>query len=309
MPTPFLLIDGYNLMYAAGLARVRYAPGDLERCRHRLLVLIAEQLHPDQRARTTVVFDAQEAPPGAERRMTHQGISVLFAEPGQDADTFLELLIATHSASRQIVLVSSDHRLQKAVAKRHGRSLDSDKFLEVLASGDARRQPETVARSSGRSGGGKHTTVGNRVPAAPADDLDYWLQQFGSVDPATLVPPAKPSPSVRSSVPAQKTPAPTGHSRTTDDGQRHVVQPIAADQQEPLADFEAASEPDEVSPGARRRAGAGDSARTALPPTTKPLPAAWLDQIRDVEQRLQSPEELDRWLNERPDPRRKWEGE
>ena len=42
-----LLIDGYNLMHAAGFARVRYGPGDLERCRLRLLNLVAGLELPD----------------------------------------------------------------------------------------------------------------------------------------------------------------------------------------------------------------------------------------------------------------------
>ncbi len=52
------LIDGYNLMHAAGIARVRYARGDLERCRNRLLLKLSELLTEDERQRATVVFDA-----------------------------------------------------------------------------------------------------------------------------------------------------------------------------------------------------------------------------------------------------------
>ena len=36
MPLPYHLIDGYNLLHAAGLAREKYGPGDLERALARL---------------------------------------------------------------------------------------------------------------------------------------------------------------------------------------------------------------------------------------------------------------------------------
>ncbi len=59
---PYLMIDGYNLLHAAGLARRRYGPGQLERCRAQLLAWLAKHLTDGERERTTVVFDAAEAP-------------------------------------------------------------------------------------------------------------------------------------------------------------------------------------------------------------------------------------------------------
>ena len=63
MATPFHIIDGYNLLHAAGLGRPTYGPGDLERCRNRLLSFLRTHLRAAERARTTVVFDARDAPP------------------------------------------------------------------------------------------------------------------------------------------------------------------------------------------------------------------------------------------------------
>ncbi|HCK52509.1 MAG TPA: hypothetical protein DIC23_04775, partial [Planctomycetaceae bacterium] len=60
--TQFLLIDGYNLLHAAGFARKRYGPGQFEKCRQRLLQGLADRLSGEQRGRATVVFDAQQAP-------------------------------------------------------------------------------------------------------------------------------------------------------------------------------------------------------------------------------------------------------
>jgi uncharacterized protein len=129
---PYLIIDGYNLLHAAGLARRRYGPGQLERCRAQLLAWLSKHLAGSERERTTVVFDAAEAPPGLPRHLTAAGITIRFAAPGKDADDTIEELVAAHSAPRQIRLVSSDHRLQRCVQKRRGTFLDSEDFVQEL---------------------------------------------------------------------------------------------------------------------------------------------------------------------------------
>jgi predicted RNA-binding protein with PIN domain len=128
-----LLIDGYNLLHAAGLARRRYGPGDLERCRRDLLRLIAGQLSDEQRRRTTVVFDAKDPPPDAGRHGTHAEILVLYATEDEEADDLIEQIIAGHSAPRQLIVVSSDHRLHKAARRRKANPIDSDAFLDDCA--------------------------------------------------------------------------------------------------------------------------------------------------------------------------------
>src|SRR5690349_20885382 len=44
MSAGILLIDGYNLLHAAGMAQHDYGPGDLLRCRTRLLKWLLEKL-------------------------------------------------------------------------------------------------------------------------------------------------------------------------------------------------------------------------------------------------------------------------
>jgi len=117
MADPYLLIDGYNLMHAAGMARLRYGPGDLERCRKRFLKYLQGRLTSRELPRTSVVFDAGDAPTDMPRRTTLDGMQVFFAKPGGDADSLIEELIAAHSAPRQVRLISSDHRLQKAAPR------------------------------------------------------------------------------------------------------------------------------------------------------------------------------------------------
>jgi uncharacterized protein len=173
----YLIIDGYNLMHAAGFARRKYGPGQLERCRTQLLRHLARHLTGRDRERTTVVFDAADAPPDLPRRTTADGMSVCFASPGKDADDMIEELIAAHSAPRQIRLVSSDHRLQRSVRRRRGTFVDSEEFASELD----RRGP--VAE------GAEHP------PESPPDrsrkktddsgmDTESWLRIFGDMPEA-----------------------------------------------------------------------------------------------------------------------------
>lgn len=174
MATPFLIIDGYNLLHAAGLARANYAQGDLQRQRHQLLVRLAGSLSIEERQRCTVVFDAIEAPTGLDREFQHDGIAVLFAEPGHEADELIEQLVSQHSAARNLIVVSSDHRLQRAARSRRAASLDSEAFLVRLSRrGDA---GPSISHS------GKSSDRGAKPSPISSPDVTYWLREFGPID-------------------------------------------------------------------------------------------------------------------------------
>jgi predicted RNA-binding protein with PIN domain len=128
-----LVIDGYNLLHAAGLARRHYGPGDLERARRELLRLIAGQMSDEQRRRTTFVFDAKDPPPDSTGQGTHAEMLVLYAQEDEEADDLIERIILAHSSPRQLVVVSSDHRLHKSAKRRKATPLDSDAFLDECA--------------------------------------------------------------------------------------------------------------------------------------------------------------------------------
>ena len=172
MSTPFHILDGYNLLHAAGLARLKYGPGDLGRQRTKLLAKIAEKLRPEERSRCTVVFDAHEPPPDANPRQKHLEIAVLFAPDDGDADVMIEELVRTHPSPRQLIVVSSDHRLQKAVARRGGKGIDSEDWLQ-----QQERRPRTVPRLP--------TTPPPALPARDQQSRD-WQQEFGEFSVAEL---------------------------------------------------------------------------------------------------------------------------
>jgi len=161
-----LIIDGYNLMYASGLGADGRGAHPLERSRAALLGFLAAVLPPEELPRTIVVFDAQDPPPDRPRSFFCAGITVQFPRPRGDADTLIEELIRADTAPRQLTVVSSDHRLQKAARRRRARAVDSDVWYhEVLRN---RRQREAAAESPAQ-------------PPLPLleEDVDYWLRQFG----------------------------------------------------------------------------------------------------------------------------------
>lgn len=168
-----LVIDGYNLLHAAGLARRRYGPGDLERAREELLRLIAGQMSVEQRRRTTFVFDAKDPPPAASRHGTHAEMLVLYAQEDEEADDLIERLIAMHSAPRQLMVVSSDHRLHKAARRRKSAPIDSDAFLD-----------ECARRAFSRPAPRAEPEIKPDCDMSPAA-LEEWLAVF-DIDPADL---------------------------------------------------------------------------------------------------------------------------
>jgi predicted RNA-binding protein with PIN domain len=161
-----LIIDGYNLMHAAGMlggGRGR-GPGTLEKARLALLNVLAESLPADEVPKTTVVFDARHAPPGVASATTHHGLSVRFAAEQEDADELIEELIRADSAPRRLTVVSSDHRLQTAARRRRATAVDSETWFDDLLR--ARRQRKQVR------------------PESPSEEIsegevEFWLREFG----------------------------------------------------------------------------------------------------------------------------------
>jgi uncharacterized protein len=169
-----LLIDGYNLMHFAGLARTKYGPGGFERARDRFLKLLQQGLTAEERACTTVVFDAQHAPYPNRTARHLRGMTVLFSPPGQEADDTIEELVRAHSAPRKLIVISSDRRLQRSAGLRKAAWIDADGFLEEL---DRRQAAERTEAAPAHAPPSARTD--RELSAA---ELDEWLDVFGDLD-------------------------------------------------------------------------------------------------------------------------------
>ena len=169
MAREFLIIDGYNLMHAAGMARPSYGPGDLERCRNRLLRFLKSVLSAEARGRTTIVFDAWEPPPGRSSCYTVAGMTVQFAEAPGEADAVIEQLITAHSAPKQVTVISGDRRLQQAASRRKSRFTDSEAWYTLWE----HRQPQEETPPSPSP---------KQDPNLSDQEVDYWMDIFGDIE-------------------------------------------------------------------------------------------------------------------------------
>jgi len=192
-----LLIDGYNLLHASGILGRGVGPGSLERSRTALLNFLAESLVEKQLSRTTVVFDARDAPPGLPRTVVYRGITVRFAPKGLDADAVIEELIDAESSPRRMTVVSSDHRLHRAARRRRAKCIDSDVWYEDVIH-------LRIERARSKKHAGK--------PTGPISEVEvrFWLREFGVLQEQDASEDQGASVTERSSpLPAQETPPAT----------------------------------------------------------------------------------------------------
>jgi predicted RNA-binding protein with PIN domain len=169
-----LLIDGYNLMHAAGRMSRRFGPDGLRRARHQFLNELAHALGPDQAIRTTVVFDASSLPLNQPPESSHKGMIVIYAIDDDDADTRIELLLAADSAPRSLTVVSTDRRIRRAAERRRAISKNSDDFLDDLES----RRHRKLSRLPDLPDEAARPTIDPR----DAENTEVWLRIFCELD-------------------------------------------------------------------------------------------------------------------------------
>jgi len=180
MSAGILLIDGYNLMHAAGMAQHDYKPGELLKCRTKLLRFLLSKLSAAEIRAATIVFDARDPPPDRPAQVVVSGLKVLFANPGGDADVLIMQWLARHSTPRRVTLVSSDRALQRAARGCRAKFVGSDEFLHELESRRTHRN-----RTEKRGIPSDSAQADDSKPAAhlSASQTAYWLKIFGEAPP------------------------------------------------------------------------------------------------------------------------------
>ena len=169
-----LLIDGYNLLHVTAIV----GHGGLRGSREGLLRFLASAIDPRERPQTTIVFDAAEAPPNLPRTIVFEEMTIHFSSEYDNADELIEELIEAHSVPKSLLVVSSDHRLQRAARRRKAPFVDSDVwFADALRRRAASRRPApVVARPTGN---------------LSTEEIDYWLSEFGDVGEIEVPPPPR----------------------------------------------------------------------------------------------------------------------
>jgi uncharacterized protein len=173
------LIDGYNLMHAAGAIDGREIRRELfERKRRRFLNELADALGPERCQQTTVVLDASTAPADFPLETVYQGLNLIFALGDESADARIETLIAAHSAPKSLTVVSSDRRIRRAAQRRRARTLSAEQFLDLLDRLRNATRHETLSQNATVSG-----SIDRDSPLS-AEEVAHWVAEFGELDAA-----------------------------------------------------------------------------------------------------------------------------
>ncbi len=164
------LIDGYNVMFAAGLMGRKFGPDGFRRVRTRFLNDVAHKLGPVEAHLTTVVFDAKKVPEGLPSRTRHKGITVIFAVNNPSADEQITEFIQQHSDPKRLMVVSSDNQIKAAARKRKAGTSTADEFLSQMSQAiEKRKEAAQEAR-----------------PEKPSnlseEELAYWAEEFGDLE-------------------------------------------------------------------------------------------------------------------------------
>src|SRR5262245_43335105 len=127
------LIDGYNLLHAAGAIGGQGLGREAFRRRRRLFrSALADALGVETARDTTIVFDATSPPADFPLETTYKGLTLIFALGDENADARIEQLIGQHSAPKSLTVVSSDRRVRQAASRRKARAMKADDFLDLV---------------------------------------------------------------------------------------------------------------------------------------------------------------------------------
>lgn len=170
------LIDGYNLMHAAGAMNARRGGTRFLQARRRFLGKMAVALGPlvDE---TVVVFDASHPPAGFPVRSTYKGITIIFSVADDDADSRIERMIVEHPNPKILNVVSSDHRIQRAARRRKARAVGADEYLDHLQT----LRYEQARPTPPPPGLDQREANGREIIMSPEEAAE-WERVFGSID-------------------------------------------------------------------------------------------------------------------------------
>jgi len=103
------------------------------------------------------------------------GMTIIYAVEHEDADSMIEEIIRKHSNPKQLLVVSSDHRLHKAALRRKSNPIDSDVWYDNLEQGFESNSDAGPQSPNGNPNG--QSDVDKEIPTG-LDKID-WAKEFG----------------------------------------------------------------------------------------------------------------------------------
>ncbi|GIW99399.1 MAG: hypothetical protein KatS3mg111_2732 [Pirellulaceae bacterium] len=180
-----LLIDGYNLLWAAGLSQRAQLPGGWARARHELLRRLQHRLLPAWHAETRVVFDTRFPQPTTDDdSLACWSVQVEFSHGYPHADQRIIELIREHPHAKNfLAVISSDHQIQKVAMTHRAIVLDAADFWDQLHDGSLVHLWASATFPAGAQGTGYDEPEATDAELADAD-VAYWLERFAPHSPA-----------------------------------------------------------------------------------------------------------------------------
>lgn len=162
-----VLVDAFNVLHVTGVLPPDLAGPDVvglgrliagSRFGRARVILVCDGIGPD---------NAADALPAS--------VEIRFAGVRRDADTAIEDLIRSvgGGGGRNVLIVSSDHRLERAARRARARWLPSDVFLRQVAYDHERRAGSTGSRRPAA-----RPAFTTALPPDPAERRE-WLRYFG----------------------------------------------------------------------------------------------------------------------------------
>jgi hypothetical protein len=108
------------------------------------------------------------------------GMEIIYAGPGRPADPIILALIQRDTAPRRLIVVSSDHEIQRAAHRRRAQAWDSPRFIHELSAALAAARLHRVR--------GTPDTPKIQPGTLSEHDARRWAREFG-LDPDQEVDP------------------------------------------------------------------------------------------------------------------------
>ncbi|MEY4567421.1 MAG: hypothetical protein RLY14_2391 [Planctomycetota bacterium] len=169
-----LLIDGYNLLHFSGLLGKSRGQQWLLKARKRLLQFLQEHLPESLQTQTLVVFDASTQGGGADNDHSAFGqIRVRYSVGFENADELIEQLITAHPQPKMLLVVSSDHRIQRCARAHRCEYSDCESWLSVL---EDRRIVAPDSKPEQRTA---ENQPKNARTGLSEYEVQFWMREFG----------------------------------------------------------------------------------------------------------------------------------
>ena len=167
------LIDGHNLIGKMPDIDLRDPDDEIQ-----LVLRLKEWIADRKNREATVIFDGGQMG-GVASRLSSRDLTVIFAPPGQIADTLIIRRLQSLKNPRQYTVVSSDRMVSDAAKSVRVKALKSEEFIarEEFVYEDEEEKPQVK----------RHPQPDHKPPPKPEDPLlseeevAEWLQLFGPV--------------------------------------------------------------------------------------------------------------------------------